>query len=604
MLIAAILTTAIAVDTAALYREAFTGLQHLDQLHKLRLYLHNGMPPGPQVQALFNETAAQRAVLHRAAAQESIDWGLDYSQGPGLLLPELSPVRAGARLLETTMLLHASAGDAEQASRAFRTMARMADHITEQELLISSLVAMSCIEQADASVERLIEMGMVDAELAGLLAVDYKRLNSADPFRLNMAIEREGEVMLQWVVRLGQSKDIEELDSAAQSVGFSSNRFGRALLQAAVPKAREAYDALLATTMLDDEDEMLAAMEVIEEKASQGVYGPLGSVLLPSMSHCFTYRRDHMKKFNERRDTLLKIASGELQPWALASRPWLWLLTARRVQDVDQWWTHAELAKDIDLQLLHAMGASKGVYPDPWASPDAAIPWWLPGQWKLLEGLIARALLHLDESRYSAALVDVQVAMDMTAVLAQDGRASAALTAADALPMLADLVDRLITAGQDVSVLAASVRQLPPARDAAGLIRSARSSSARLVQWHAEYETQHAQWEQMRSQVDNQGDWPEPVRRPHIVSMSDAAGMVAQLAAVRAVIELEEYVTLEPEGIFSGSAPPGLTLEVIKAAVDAAIAAPSPADTFTIPFAPIDSTGAALATARLRKAVL
>jgi hypothetical protein len=311
-----------------------------------------------------------------------------------------------------------------------------------------------------------------------------------------------------------------------------------------------------------------------------------------------------MKQFNERRDTLLKIASGELQPWALASRPWLWLLAARHVQDVEHWWTHAELAQEVDLQLLRAMGASEGVYPGPWASPDAPVPWWLPGQWQLLQGLMARALLHMEEHRFSTALVDVQIAMDMTAALAQDGRAAAALTAAEALPMLADLVDRLITAGQDVSVLGTSVRRLPPPRDAAGLVRTARASSARLVQWHAAYAARHAQWEQMREHFDNPEDWPEPVRRPRVSAMSDAAGIVAQLAAVRAVIDPDDHDTLEPEGVFNGPAPQGLTREAVKRAVDAALAEPSPADAFTIPYTPIDPTDAAQATARLRKAVL
>ncbi len=604
MILASVLTFMLAVDPAETYRAIMDQLQLDDSIHDMQARLDMGLPPRGDEHQLLGKYQHEISQLRRAAAVDDIDWQLDYSQGPMLELPELSSLRSAAMLFDLELMVHVGQGDTVRGAAAVESAIRLSQHVAEQELLISSLVGIACTVMVDESIERLLDFGMVDRDMAAALVPAYRRVETDDPFKLDAALEREGEVMLGWIDQIARSEETQELNDAASMLGFAGNRFGRSMLLASIPKAREAYDALLATTLLDDPAEMLAAMQVVEEKAGEGVYGPLGAMLMPAVSRCYERRIEVMETLTERRALLEQIASGELDPWTRAKRPWVWLLTARMIEGVDRWWAQPKLAEQVDDMLLRSLLAEDGVYPPPGEAPTVAIPWWLPGQWQLVQGLLEQARADLAAARPAAAFVEVDLALRMIAALAADGRCAPALVAAEALPMAADLVEALVIAGQDVTALQTAVRALPPARDAAGLGRSARDHMARLTQWQAGWADAMEHWEQMRPHFDDPSQWPKPPFRPVTQPVSDAAGVVAALTAIDAMFDFEGAFR-PPTGTFGADAPLGLQPDVLDRVAAHARDVESPQDeAIALDYVPVDPTAAADATRRLREAVL
>ena len=608
MLLAAVVSLVLAGDAASIYRETFAKLERHDRAVEIALlHLRHGLPPGPLIKDLLQKTAAEMAALERASRKAHVDWGLDYSKGIDLLLPELSPMQRGAKLLDARLLVETAAGNRVGAAAAFSTITRMGAHLGEQKVLISSLVGLSCSRMADKSIGRLIDMGAIDRDMAGTLAEAYGDFDVDDAFDLEAALSNEKNMTLSSIDAILHQSDIERQEEMAKSLGFAGNGFGRAMLQANLGQAGEAYDAIIAASRLPDGAKALAAMEAVQTRAAAGDYGQLAKVLLPACSNCFKARMDALKTFKARRDVLERIASGELQPWARSTKPWGWILAARLTQQREgDWWTDDELADAVDLKVLQAMGATPGVWPEPWDELDAPVPWWLPGQWALLQGLMARAVEHLTEGRGAVAAIETGIALDIAATLADDSRCAPSLVAAEALPALADLVDRLVVAGQDVRQFASIVRRLPPPRDAAGLQRSARQQSARLIVWRDALKDGYEAVRKVRAMYGGEMTEAEraSMRRPALESVHVPAGVVAQLAALRAVLQPEAVTWLEPSGAFGATAPPGLEPAALQMAIDAAMAAPDPLEAFAIPFVPIDPTLAVDATARLRSAVL
>ena len=120
--------------------------------------------------------------------------------------------------------------------------------------------------------------------------------------------------------------------------------------------AGEAYDAVIAASQIKDPKQSIAAIEKVEAAVSDGEFGTFAALLLPSLSRVFIARNEAKELFQERRALLQRIADGEVEPWESATRPWLWILAARRAAQSDTpWWTDAQVAGEVDLLLLHAM---------------------------------------------------------------------------------------------------------------------------------------------------------------------------------------------------------------------------------------------------------
>ncbi len=594
-------------STPSDYRAALQQLEPFDDsLDLLLMQLHHGLPPSEKALRVLVEVAPQLAVLESASQASSIDWELDYDSGPELLLPELAPIRRGARLCDATFLVAAVNGESNAAAKAFGITARMANHVSEQRLLISSLVAISALSTADASVGRIIEMGLIDQDLAAALADDYTHLLRDDFMQCNAAMKQERDSMLTWIDRqLEQAPDSLDETFAGLGLPTPDNVFAVAMLRAQLARAAEAYDAIIVATQIKDPEQSIAVIESVESRVIDGEFGSIAPILIPNTSRIFNSRNEAKDLFQERLGVLQRIADGEVESWELATRPWLWILAARRAaESKTSWWTDTQIASDVDFLLLHAMAGQDSLYPEPWGDLDVPVQWWLPGQWNLLQGLVAQAIEHLDTGHSASAAVDVTIALDITVSLANDGRTAPALVAAEALPMLAGLVGRLVTAGQDVTQFAPLIRRLPPVRAPAGLGKASLRQTARLRGWQQNKARQLERWMKARESWDSdQIAYPKP-HVPVVVEIpSHAAGLVAVLMAIRATLP-DESLWSEPLGVFGPDAPPGLNPAILEGIANKARSFDRSDEPHRLTIDVVDESEAAAATQHLRDAVL
>jgi len=606
-LITAILALSAGPDSPAEYQAALGRLEPFEgAVDALLMQLHHGVPPSAEAMEVLRQVEPQLAALEHASQASAIDWGLDYDAGPELLLPELGSMRRGAQLLDAKLLVAAVNGDTAAAADAFGVISRMSDHVSAQRLLISSLVSLSMLKMADASVGRVIDMGLIDRDMAAALAGNYGRMQGDDFLQCVAAMKQERVSMILWLDQKLQD-DPASLEEVFAGLGLpvADNAFAVGMLRAQLARAGEAYDAIIAASMLKDPKASIAAMAEVEAAATAGEFGTLAAILLPSTSRVFTLRHEAQELFQERRALLQRIADGEVEPWESAARPWLWIHAARRAaQSKTPWWTDAQVADDVDLLLLHAMAARDSLYPEPWGDLDVPVQWWLPGQWNLLQGLFVRAIEHLDAGQAASAAVDVSIAMDITRALADDGRTAPALVAAEALPILAALVDRLVIAGQDVTQFKSLVRRLPSVRNPAGLGAAAQAQAARLKSWQQREQRRLEQWmeSKRRGQPDGHA-WPAPHVPPVVEIPSHAAGLVAVLTAIRATLPDDETWN-EPVGVFGPDAPPGVHPDVLDAIADQARSFERASEPHVLVVDGVDPGEAAAATQRLRDTVL
>jgi hypothetical protein len=411
--------------------------------------------------------------------------------------------------------------------------------------------------------------------------------------------------MIMWLESKLQ-EDTASLEQSFNGLGLQApgNVFAVAMLRAQLVKAGEAYDAVIAASKLDDQAQSIAAIEAIEAEVSAGSYGTVAAVLLPAASSVFGMRDEAIADFQARRATLKRIADGEVAPWEEASRQWLWVLASRHAGRCDgPWWANAQVAGEVDLRLLHAMGGQDGVYPEPWGEVDVPVQWWLPGQWNLLQGLFARAIERLDAGHISSAGVDVAMALEITVSLSNDGRVAPSLVAAASLPIVAALVERLVIAGFNVSSLTSLVRRLPSVRNPAGMGSAAKQQAARLKAWMQRCQEHYAFWIG-RSKLGPGTDYagPAPFVTPIMVIDANAGGVIAALAAIHSLRPQRE--TNEPVGVFETNAPPGLHSGALQTIATKAQTLTRADEPHTLAFEFIDPSEAAVATQQLRDAVL
>ena len=85
-----------------------------------------------------NETALR--LLYTAPATGGSRYPIHLTDGPMTVLPHLYPLKQAISMLSAEGLLHATEGDAEQATRSFLVAGRLADSLSEEPIVISQLV--------------------------------------------------------------------------------------------------------------------------------------------------------------------------------------------------------------------------------------------------------------------------------------------------------------------------------------------------------------------------------------------------------------------------------------------------------------------------------
>jgi hypothetical protein len=239
-------------------------------------------------------------MLIEASAMERCDFGIDYQKGPEALIPHLSAMRLSAFLLAVDARVAFDNGETEQAVASLAAGYALAEHCTQDRVLISALVGMSIFRLIDDVVLYAEDINALDEASRRTLCAALDRFDDEDPFRVLRSIEMEGRMMGDWWMAAARRGDFDLLAStldgaaagdAVESLVGPMRRAARAdvnaIAAAQVEPFRTYYESVEQAWNQEDAPRQLA---VLEKGVVQGDFGPFTQVMGASLRR--VYRND------------------------------------------------------------------------------------------------------------------------------------------------------------------------------------------------------------------------------------------------------------------------------------------------------------------------
>lgn len=295
-------------NAADVYREAFALMQRMsaEDAELLMNYRDGATALTPEVRAALSRAAPAVRLYQRAAAMDDLDWGIDYTQGPATLLPHLAPMRRGAQLLATAAQARLEFGDTRTAAQLFAATYRMSDQVTDDPVLINSLVGLAINTFVNNRLDQAIQHGHIgQAESAIILEAALPVASADDPLGLVAAMQGERDSFSMWLQDnyLGEGGMERFIEEMAPLFGIGNSEVEMAMAdmsQNSFDSAILSYDLALqhAVAAVSQEDLGAAREEMarISADAEAGLYGPLAPMILPALDKALesfirTYQR-------------------------------------------------------------------------------------------------------------------------------------------------------------------------------------------------------------------------------------------------------------------------------------------------------------------------
>lgn len=244
-------------------------------------------PPRDVVDEVLQGGLLGRAAIE-AASKPECDFGIDWEHGPNAVLSHLGPMRRLAEQLMLDARIHFERGDSLGGAERIVAVLRSAKHITSDKAIISSLVSMSLVAQADRMTRYATGRGwLAEPSLQLKISQALAPLQIPDPFGMTSAIENEGHWMAQWaksvhadanaraiLLNLLETETDDEPEQQLAAMLADPARW-----EADVANIERYYD-LVASAMRAGRADIVHALGASVEK---GEYGRLARILAPAV---------------------------------------------------------------------------------------------------------------------------------------------------------------------------------------------------------------------------------------------------------------------------------------------------------------------------------
>ncbi|MDG2199648.1 MAG: hypothetical protein P8K80_00500 [Phycisphaerales bacterium] len=423
--------------------------------------------------------------LHRAAQSKVSDFELDFSQGPELLMPHLSPMRVITLHMAAEARRQTLAGNEPAAARLLNTINRMALHLTQDRLLISSLVGIWMIRSSIEATDFMIEQGQLAPRDASMLLSGFKDLDDRDPMGLLDALDHERQYVGDWIRAqlaedMGEMKALQKLGLAVDNAEeldtvFDMDGYDRAM--------RDTLDAM----GMDDLDAATTQLNSIEERLYAGDYGPLASMLSVSFHNMLVMRFTLEAELAWLRAGLQRIAAGEEVEDVEPNAAWTYIKLARAIDAAAQVDTVDEAARTALLdELMLAALMEHCEFPIDEFAPRPVVPVWTTGLHRGGRWLVEDARRRFEgadiEGAASRIMTVLGLAADLSATTHLVDSAIAQDMTTDAMALVEEL-DELELLDPDMRrALLVALREIP-AGDPFGYEQSARDSRRLLASY-------------------------------------------------------------------------------------------------------------------------
>lgn len=258
--------------------------------------------------------------LVRASAVQECDWGIEYSQGIGALLPELSLMRLSARALKLSAAaaLHAESSDPGAAGDRIVATLRLSRHAVQGRLLISSLVGTAIVQLGCNSLQEMVQMQKLDGIARDAAIVELKRLSQPHALLFRDAVRYGESIGFQTVQQLvDEGMSPEQTAQVIASLSMSDAGKARALkldgklLKQDLERGRSYMQALA-----DAWDQPDAELQKLEARLLAGEFGYFATILAPSVMKA----RDSERKASATISDTLKLLEAYQPPKDLPPR--------------------------------------------------------------------------------------------------------------------------------------------------------------------------------------------------------------------------------------------------------------------------------------------
>ena len=233
-------------------------------------------------------------LLLDASEMPEADFGIDYDKGIEALLTHLAPMRQAARLTLLRAEADLASGDTRSAIEHAAGAMRMAQHLTDDRVIISSLVAASIFDSASDFIENALNEGeFAKADLAPIRAA-LDRFDTGDPFGAERGIATEGEIFAKWTRRrLASLPPDERRELILSFLGHTEDEVG--------PEGEAVLDILSRDEGLNeqmrlytmffrqareawDKEDARERLRLLEKGVKEGVFGHVAVYLAPSLT--------------------------------------------------------------------------------------------------------------------------------------------------------------------------------------------------------------------------------------------------------------------------------------------------------------------------------
>ena len=325
-------------NAATWYEKSFERLEAIEiteqEWEALDAFRHDpdGAPP-ETVREVIARVQTVLSAVRRGVRQGYSDFGLDYSQGFDLMLPHLGRLRTIGKLMTVEAGLHLRDGNAAAAADGIASLYRMGEHVSDDAIIISSLVGQSIFWNADGVAQYGLDRGTFGPAEATELRKALEGLEGRDPFEIVDAIDNEREVMVGWV--RDKYGDEEDRARMLDELSFDGNENEEAALRLLDPAEFDAeleqVDALMQRVVeifsSDDPDFVRDEMHKITEELQAGEHGSLAMVTVPAYGKLYDRMIEAEERIAERKEMLDVIVAGEIPPGDLANAA-VWYLQA------------------------------------------------------------------------------------------------------------------------------------------------------------------------------------------------------------------------------------------------------------------------------------
>ena len=324
-----------------------------DEEAMLLAYLDAPMrPPSSNEQVLLDRIAPTLALIQQASACAMYDSGVDFSGGFSTMLPHLAPMRNGARLLAVQARASAAMGDLDGAARWLGVLGAVSTQPGSDRIAISSLVGASIFTYANEQLEQFIGSGLINRERATAMLEQLGTLRVDDPFDFAGAIDREGEILLNFFDALQAGDSSDEL-AMLGDMGLGDEAMQPEDLAMQRGLAEEIFGELSEAFRDPDRERGRATLEAISfELKELPPNAALLKLLAPSLTRLFDKRDEVEAKLLDRLRQLESVAAGRIKPEALQNAAIIWLDAGKRATELamdDQAAARAILAQAITM---------------------------------------------------------------------------------------------------------------------------------------------------------------------------------------------------------------------------------------------------------------